>query len=374
MKLARNALGTFKAFKDQDDNLIEWRFMDQLVTLQSSTGFKLANKLSSTHMHWRSNSMKVKLAVQTLSSSVADALQFLQRTTLDFKKCEATIHFIRVIDEVFDFLNSRNPFAKGFKQPITSANYLYLETKMNDNIKYLYSLKQINGKPLWMSKRRTFIIGFATAIKSVLLISKVLLLKNFKYILTYKFSQDAIELLLGHFRGRYGCNNNPNCLQFKYAIRSLLLHNSIKMSSGNCTLLIPKNDSLFTIKWRHKDTVENNYEIDNHIQMLIDNSCNHQILNALTENILYYICGYIVKKIIPEIKCENFIESISEPSIMSYELDHTYNQISINSYKTFNSLKNRGGLKMASESVFKIIQLTEQYFRSLIIDKKTLLI
>lgn len=56
--------------------------------------------------------MKVKLAVQTLSSSVADALQFMQQTSEDFKNCDATIQFIRVVDEIFDFLNSRNAFSK----------------------------------------------------------------------------------------------------------------------------------------------------------------------------------------------------------------------------------------------------------------------
>lgn len=44
VKLVRNALGTFKAFKDENDNLIEWRFVEQLVKLQTNVGFKLANK------------------------------------------------------------------------------------------------------------------------------------------------------------------------------------------------------------------------------------------------------------------------------------------------------------------------------------------
>lgn len=73
--------------------------------------------------------MKVKLAVQTLSSSVADSLQFLSKTSKDFENCNVTIKFIRVVDEILDFLNSRNPYAKGFKQPINKQNIQYLETK-----------------------------------------------------------------------------------------------------------------------------------------------------------------------------------------------------------------------------------------------------
>jgi len=118
IKLARNALGTFKAFKNENGQLIEWRYLEQLLELQNEAGFKLGNKIGSVHINGKGNSMKVKLAVQTLSSSVANALQFLKQTSDNFKNCEPTIQFIRIIDEIFDFLNSRIPFGKGFKQPI----------------------------------------------------------------------------------------------------------------------------------------------------------------------------------------------------------------------------------------------------------------
>lgn len=59
----------------------------------------------------------------------------------------------------------------------------------------MYSLKTVTGEYLWKSKRKTFIIGLATAVKSKLAIAKDLLANHsFKFILTYKFSQDAIEI------------------------------------------------------------------------------------------------------------------------------------------------------------------------------------
>lgn len=55
--------------------------------------------------------MKVKLAAQTFSLFVADALEFLQAINIkEFSDCTETIKFIRVIDHLFDFLNSRNLF------------------------------------------------------------------------------------------------------------------------------------------------------------------------------------------------------------------------------------------------------------------------
>ena len=51
--------------------------------------------------------MKIKLAAQILSSSVADALEFLKTDMKleSFKSCDATIEFIRNVDRFFDFLN-----------------------------------------------------------------------------------------------------------------------------------------------------------------------------------------------------------------------------------------------------------------------------
>jgi len=282
-----------------------------LFELQNEAGFKLGNKIGSAHIKWKGNSMKVKLAVQTLSSSVADALQFLKQTSNDFKNCEPTIQFIRIIDEIFDFFNSRTPFGKGFKQPIRMENIEFKEYRMNSHIMYLYSLKSVDGVPLWISQRKTFIIGFATSIKSIINISKDLLVNHgFKFDLTYKFSQDAIELFFGHMRGRFGSNNNPNCSQFTSAIKSILLHTSITLINENCNLFTHEEDSLLSIKWKYKRPyMEEDDEEESTIKLLVDNSSNDPFIKIITDNVLYYISGYIVKKLIPVLQCPNDIKA-----------------------------------------------------------------
>ena len=47
--------------------------------------------------------------------------------------------------------------------------------------------------------------------------------KPFNYLLTYKYSQDHLELLFSCIRSRGGWNNNRNCLQLKYAPRKMLM-------------------------------------------------------------------------------------------------------------------------------------------------------
>lgn len=107
---------------------------------------------------------------------------------------------------------------------------------------------------LFKSKRKTFIIGFAMAIKSILAIANNLLrdnTTNFKYLLTYKFSQDHLESFFSKIRQRHGFNNNPNVLQLKYALKQILLENEITASPSGNSLLIDSDPSgnIFEIQW-----------------------------------------------------------------------------------------------------------------------------
>ncbi|KAL4089536.1 hypothetical protein QTP88_024556 [Uroleucon formosanum] len=313
----------------------------------------LGNKISSAHINWKGNSMKVKLA--------------------NLRSVKQQLNLFELLMKYLIFLNSRNPFAKGLKQPIYIHDIQYLEKKMKNNIEYLYSLKTVIGDYLWKSKRKTFIIGLATAVKSksTLSIAKDLLANHiFKFILTYKFSQDAIEIIFGFMRGKFGHNNNPNCLEFKNALKSILLHNSIKMSSGNCALLSPVEDSLFAIKLNYKKPKEQiNDEIDYY---LLAEQCKNTFLSLITENVLYYISGYAVKTLLQNLKCEFCIRAILDtPSVHG----HTYCKGDDNeSIRKFTFVKQRGGLKLPSDSVYKPIRLTETLFKSLIIEKKNCLL
>ena len=116
LKLARNALASLTSFVDKEKNLITWNLLQALNTIQSSEGFTMANKFSTKHLKFEKHKMNVQLAAQTLSSSVADAIEFFassQEYKNKFPNSKGTIKFIRIIDQLFDILNSRNPVGKG---------------------------------------------------------------------------------------------------------------------------------------------------------------------------------------------------------------------------------------------------------------------
>ena len=61
-----------------------------------------------------------------------------------------------------------------------------------------------------------------------------------RYLLTYKFSQDHLELFFGAVRAAGGCNNNPTAYNFLSIYKRLLLRSSIQGGKGNVT---PRDDT-----------------------------------------------------------------------------------------------------------------------------------
>lgn len=103
MKLARNALAEYGTFYNQDEERICWSYIADMANVQERIGLHMANKVTSKHINWRKQKMKVKLAAQTFSRSVAGALAFLHDSKIDgFVDCMATIEFIRQV-----YLNTR---------------------------------------------------------------------------------------------------------------------------------------------------------------------------------------------------------------------------------------------------------------------------
>ena len=136
-------MSDWKTLKDKDGNVINWRFLEELHKLQDSEGLHLANKLRARYIGWKSQKMKVNLAVQALSSSVADALEYCEGKLKlpQFQGCGPTVKFIRVFDRLFDVLNSRNPLARNFKAPIRKSNYEYTKKFLNEASGYTRNLK-----------------------------------------------------------------------------------------------------------------------------------------------------------------------------------------------------------------------------------------
>ena len=96
----------------------------ELHKIQEKEGLHLGNKLKTTHIQWKRQKMKVNIAVQTLSASVADAIEFCDHVLKlsEFSDCAATVKFIRMFYRLFDILNSCNSLGNGYKSALRKSN------------------------------------------------------------------------------------------------------------------------------------------------------------------------------------------------------------------------------------------------------------
>ncbi|EFN61753.1 THAP domain-containing protein 9, partial [Camponotus floridanus] len=108
MKLIRNVLAEKGILYDDNNEEINFKYLKKLNELQDNEGLHLCNKINKRHIEFFKQKMKVKLATQLLSKSVAEALMFCSEHLKleDFKDCGPTVKFILMMNDAFDVLNS----------------------------------------------------------------------------------------------------------------------------------------------------------------------------------------------------------------------------------------------------------------------------
>ena len=77
LKLVRNVLGDWGVIVDKLGQRIKWQYFVELLKLQEKEGLHLGNELRASYINFHGQKMKVNLAAQTVSSSVATALNFV---------------------------------------------------------------------------------------------------------------------------------------------------------------------------------------------------------------------------------------------------------------------------------------------------------
>lgn len=183
LKLCRNTLGDWKTIFDENLVPIKWKYFEQLVRIQDEISLHLGTKIRKRHQ-------------------------------------------------------SKAPY----KRPLRKANEGEIIKFIQSSTKYLQNLycippgKDENFIPIIKSTRKTGFIGLIITLKSIEnLFNDTIKTDDLDFLLTYKLSQDHLEMFFSAIWARGGFNNNPTALQFESAYKRLLVHTEIKMSSGaNC--------------------------------------------------------------------------------------------------------------------------------------------
>lgn len=241
IKLIRNAFGSRNLF-DCSDNKIEWKYIKRLVAFGQQTGYSLSHKLKKRHLEWEQCKMNVKLAVQTLSASTADAIQFLtDAKEKGFLGAEPTIDFIRLFNDLFDIFNTKDlDHSKIFKSALNPKNKDVIFAFFSRCIDYIknmqISYENSRKKRVCTSKVNTGFVGLIVDMYSLKKIYEQFVNNEvMSFIPTYALSQDHVEILFGKIRSANGCNDNPTVQQFGGAIRKIISSKILQISNGtNC--------------------------------------------------------------------------------------------------------------------------------------------
>lgn len=274
----------------------------------------------------------MSLAAQTLSSSVATGLQLFHDLNVpQFADVEGTIHFVRLIDNIFDVINVMHPNCNGFKQAIRPGNLDQIKAFCDYAEGEIYQMVDKNGDDIVYTRKSTGFLGLIFCMRSLMHLSSYLLSREhprMHYVLSYKFSQDHLELLFNCIRGSLGWNDNPTPKQFIFIYRRLLVHAGVDpTSSGNCVDLatLPESNPI------EPQLVGATY------------------LSRFVTNVTTYIAGFVVRSILPRIRCVECRTLIVSTDVKALNADERH----------LIELKNNGGLVVPSKDVTKVVQLCE---------------
>jgi len=321
--------------------------------------------------------MKVKLATQLLSQSVADALKFCKDTLKphEFNNAGAIISFIELFNKGFDILNSRYINCVEFKKALCNENIEEIRLFTNHFCTYIKGLKILendsNFIPVLQSKRKTGFIGFIVSLNSLLKLYSTLIESNkLSHIKAYKLSQDHLELFFCSIRSHGGFNNNPTVKQFRSAYRKRTTDMK-QFNTGNCIPLedidilhYSSSDPVTVLNNNSTNINSNKIEDEENLQNINSFIMDHDYIGShsdysfsyFSKQVIVFIAGFVVHKLTNTLKYDT----------CKYALCATDKVYFLNSLITLkNKVGDRGGLIYPSDSVINICFKTEKVLKNL---------
>lgn len=397
IKLVRNALGQqpYLLTHSEDDTIrkISWNYICSLVCLEEKEERKCATKITKKHIFFEDNIMNVGLAAQTLSESVAKALEFTRSLQLpQFEGSEETETFCRNFNKAFDILNCRSKYStKEYCQPLDVHSYSLLKNEADRIIQYIEGLSiamekksteagittvSYKEEPALSCRKKTGFLGFVVSLKNIFEIFNALTKQSslkMTYLLTYKLSQDHLESFFSAVRSLGGHNNNPNAYQFETAYKHLIIHNEVKCSENANVKASDINVLQISSSKAPKTSVKIDVDIEELIDEIEDGILNDEeetatastsatsaatkaegecILSSYIQEVVVYISGFVARAVRKKVlSCETCRRSlVSTTTLLSENMQLL-------------RLKNRGGLTVPSENVIILCTEAEKYLR-----------
>lgn len=315
------------------DQSVSWQYIEAFYNFDKDMKIRMAPKLTERHISLPPfTSMRVSLAAQVLSHTVAAGINALASEAINKLPIDATVtaEFIDTFDQLFNVFNSSSQFStQKYRTPFKgeSEHLSFLQGCM----KFLAKIKNAAGKSL------PCIIGWQISIAALLSLWEELKLAGFQYLLTNRLNQDCCENLFSIIRGRGGFRDNPNPQQFRADFRHIVVDKLfVKSNTSNCELdsdRVLLDISSMTIYQKKEKCIQSPEEIPRGAVEMLKVAA--PPLSLPEKNVAAYISGYLLRKY-PIDNCESCFQfyQLSEkpdtfPESSSYEFIRQKNISSI---------------------------------------------
>ncbi|CAG9829804.1 unnamed protein product [Diabrotica balteata] len=279
-----------------------WAHINQLYDLEDKDyDYKLCPKLTESHVK-NLKKMKVSIAAQTLSNTVAAAMKKLASSQLNCLPAEAesTAEFILFMDKVFDSVNGAGTFNKNGKRlrmAVTKKSEHY--TFWTEAIQVFESIKfEERGKQTVPPS----VLNWIHTLRGMRYLWELFQKKNIKYFCPNFLNQDPLENFFGRIRSHGARYINPNATAFIHSFKSLIIMDftSVHSPGFNC-----KDDNLNALDslkhFINCEPISKNEPIKIPDIQFSEFTPNNQI-DILQKGCLRYIAGFVAKKILRKFK------------------------------------------------------------------------
>ncbi|XP_067412947.1 DNA transposase THAP9 isoform X2 [Emydura macquarii macquarii] len=367
LQLIRNVFQCFHRIQSIDETA-HWQHIVDLVTLQKKELLHISDRLSGRP---RNSELRVNYAAQLFSESVAGTLECLQLLGLpSFHNCNGTIKFVRLMSYLFDIFHGRSCYGTGLKGLVSSENYAKINHLLTEARNAFATLTDTLGRHFLNGKHKLGFLGFLLNAESLKwLYTNYIFPKNmpFRYLLTYTFSLDHLELFLRALRQMCASSDNPTCMMFQAAYCKLITKYSLTPGLQQNLLLGDMSTLDVSIVRRTDlalDTIHSQYDrgsveipSTDYVYCTGHISVNSTLSNALTDLSLYaesltYTAGFVAEKLAAVIRCEACVTSlfVSDDKILKCGL--------------LLCIKKIGSLSLPSESVHQIVRISDQVLKT----------
>ena len=156
-----------------------------------------------------------------------------------------------------------------------------------------------------------------------------------------------MELLNSSIRGRNGRNNNPNVMQFKSAMKRVLLRASLTASRyANCLSF----DPILSLKHNKNRSALVQEDAGDSVDLDLSLLDNPLVMSEPLMGTLAYIGGCLVRSLSKEIDCQTCCAALLTKDKRMHHL-------------SLIALKDNGGLVYPSDDIVRIVKVCEKYFK-----------